>query len=99
MDLLNARRRHRLDHFGLLSSPTHYFSCSTPGGVIVSITTWGRWTRTIHRLLNARRRHRLDHRPLVSPCKLTSCEGRFQAPTEERGDCIPLRSIKPACLT
>ncbi len=36
--LLNARRRHRLDHSTLLAKKFPLGSCSTPGGVIVSIT-------------------------------------------------------------
>ncbi len=61
----NARRRHRLDHGGRpkMQQLSQDGRCSTPGGVIVSIT---RHLVGIEQrrqvVLNARRRHRLDHR-------------------------------------
>ncbi len=89
--MLNARRRHRLDHTEAKAAATAKDTCSTPGGVIVSITQLlGADHERSEHVLNARRRHRLDHRPLVSPCKLTLCDDGFQASTEEWGDCFPL---------
>ena len=69
--LLNARRRHRLDH-PPMSDRLHggSTSCSTPEGVIVSITTRRRSViGSTAELLNARRRHRLDHRRRPSVAK------------------------------
>ena len=59
--LLNARRRHRLDHSSVTIPGDRSDICSTPGGVIVSITTPMTIDPTPKQLLNARRRHRLDH--------------------------------------
>ena len=60
--LLNARRRHRLDHPIRLTGFAAVGMCSTPGGVIVSITFNGDGKLSlVVMLLNARRRHRLDH--------------------------------------
>ncbi len=59
--LLNARRRHRLDHPGEPAAGRPDQVCSTPGGVIVSITVSRQPIPDRQELLNARRRHRLDH--------------------------------------
>ena len=61
--LLNARRRHRLDHSAARSSTRRIACCSTPEGVIVWFTRplARRSAARRRRLLNARRRHRLDH--------------------------------------
>ncbi len=68
--MLNARRRHRLDHPYEFFHLAGFLMCSTPGGVIVSITrVAGSQDRDIDRVLNARRRHRLDHSLWASPVR------------------------------
>ena len=67
LPLLNARRRHRLDHFEAMERANLVLCCSTPGGVIVSITRRGGGETPREELLNARRRHRLDHAVVPGP--------------------------------